>query len=284
MVWFRVDDGLSSSDWVLRIPRPHRMAAVGVWTTAGAWAARNETDGFVPDYVLDEWPTASRVALHLVSCGVWEQVSGGFQFARWAPDQYLATQNEQSRKANAARQARSRQRSNAVTNASPPRTVTPSVTTPSPVLSSPVLSSPTKQQPPSAAPKVDEVFDQFWSAYPRKVGKEAARKAFRKACTLAPASLITMAAARYAADPNLPEPTYVPHPSTWLSGGRWDDGPLATRPLFPASGKPNLDDKVRATLADAARMRAEEEAAEQGIDLLGQLQDSFTRHRQIGTA
>jgi len=72
-------------------------------------------------------------------------------------------------------------------------------------------------------------FAEFYLAYPRKVGKEAARRAFEKAAKLTDSEVIVAGARRYAADPNLPDKQFIPHPSTWLSEGRWDDEPEAPR-------------------------------------------------------
>lgn len=72
-------------------------------------------------------------------------------------------------------------------------------------------------------------FAEFWRLYPRKVGKQAALKAYRKALKTATVSAIVEGVGRYAADPNLPEPTFIPHPATWLNGGHWDDEALPAR-------------------------------------------------------
>ena len=75
-----------------------------------------------------------------------------------------------------------------------------------------------------------EAFDTFWQLYPRKVGKDDARKAFIVAAKKADPSLIIAGASRYAADPNLPtDKTYIPYPGKWLRGGHWDDEPLPQR-------------------------------------------------------
>lgn len=68
-----------------------------------------------------------------------------------------------------------------------------------------------------------DAFDAFYFAYPRKVGKEAARRAFERAVRRTEAAVILAGARRYAADPNLPEKKYIPHPASWLNAGRWDD-------------------------------------------------------------
>jgi hypothetical protein len=75
-------------------------------------------------------------------------------------------------------------------------------------------------------------FDTFWAAYPRKVGKADARKAWDAAVRghRGLAAAITDGARRFAADPNLPEPQYVPHPGRWLRREGWTDEPCPPRP------------------------------------------------------
>ena len=72
-------------------------------------------------------------------------------------------------------------------------------------------------------------FDEFWEAYPRKVGKQKARGKFAAACKRVDAQTVIDGARRLAADPNLPEAQFIPHPTTWLEGDRWDDPPLPAR-------------------------------------------------------
>lgn len=73
---------------------------------------------------------------------------------------------------------------------------------------------------------VDADFEEFYAAYPRHVGKEAARRAFVKAVkTKAPAADIIEGARRYAAATAAAgtETRYMAHPATWLNAGRWSD-------------------------------------------------------------
>lgn len=73
---------------------------------------------------------------------------------------------------------------------------------------------------------VDADFEEFYAAYPRHVGKEAARRAFVKAVkNKAKASDIVEGARRYAAATAAAgtETRYVAHPATWLNAGRWSD-------------------------------------------------------------
>jgi hypothetical protein len=76
MAWFKMDDGFANSKPVLRIPRRYRLQAVGLWALAGTWSAKEETDGFIPEYVLEELCGTAGVANQLVQAGLWETVSG----------------------------------------------------------------------------------------------------------------------------------------------------------------------------------------------------------------
>ncbi|WP_330251801.1 hypothetical protein OG874_37665 [Nocardia sp. NBC_00565] len=80
-------------------------------------------------------------------------------------------------------------------------------------------------------------FVEFWAAYPRRTDKGGARKAYAKAITRTDSSAILDGARRFAADPNLPEPQFIPHPATWLNGERWTDEPLP--PRFRPSSAPS---------------------------------------------
>lgn len=92
------------------------------------------------------------------------------------------------------------------------------------------LLAPVTQLPAALGTDTDVWFADFWKTYPRRVGKGAARRAWAAAVrkTGDPA-VVLVGARRYAADPNLPEPQFIPHPATWLNGERWADGPLPAR-------------------------------------------------------
>jgi len=80
-----------------------------------------------------------------------------------------------------------------------------------------------------------DLFDEFWSVYPRKAGKGAARKAFAAAAKSAGGAAVVAGARRFALDPNLPDKQFIPHPATWLSRGSWEDEPLPPRTTSPAA-------------------------------------------------
>ena len=96
--------------------------------------------------------------------------------------------------------------------------------------------------PPSsthATPQDPDRFDEFWDAYPRKVGKQKARTKYAAACKRANPQTVIDGAHRLAADPNLPETQYIPHPTTWLERDGWDDDPLPQRTTTQTSGARN---------------------------------------------
>ena len=66
-------------------------------------------------------------------------------------------------------------------------------------------------------------FDAFWIAYPKKVGKEAARKAFAK--VKAPADTLIAAVEQQKNSPQWKKENgrFIPNPATWLNQGRWED-------------------------------------------------------------
>ena len=73
-------------------------------------------------------------------------------------------------------------------------------------------------------------FAEWWALYPRKVGKIAARKKYAMVLRdeLATVDELEAGLARYvrywgAMAHQRPGWDYIPHPSTWLHQGRWED-------------------------------------------------------------
>jgi hypothetical protein len=92
----------------------------------------------------------------------------------------------------------------------------------------------------------DPYFAEFWSAYPRKVGKAAAKKAWRQATKRESSSAIVAACRAMASDPNLPtDRSLIPHPTTWLNRDGWEDEPYPE----PVDAKPPSASRMFATLA-----------------------------------
>jgi len=71
----------------------------------------------------------------------------------------------------------------------------------------------------------DDPFEVFWQAYPRKVGKGAARKLFfRLRCDKYLEKLIEAVNEQKKCEQwNDSGGRFIPHPATWLNQERWDD-------------------------------------------------------------
>lgn len=69
-------------------------------------------------------------------------------------------------------------------------------------------------------------FDRWWEAYPKKVGKDAAAKAFAKRKvdeSLLVAMLQALAQQRQSEQWLRERGRFIPNPATWLNEGRWQD-------------------------------------------------------------
>lgn len=66
-------------------------------------------------------------------------------------------------------------------------------------------------------------FEQFWSAYPRKVGKQKAQEAFEKINV--PLETLLSALEEQKRTPQWAKDggQFIPHPATWLNQSRWED-------------------------------------------------------------
>lgn len=94
--------------------------------------------------------------------------------------------------------------------------------------------TPTPTPSPPKPPKGPDLFDEFWTAYPRKVGKDAAHKAFEKRKPdRAAVDRMLAAIAQQKQSPQWTKDNgeFIPHPATWLNQGRWQDEAVPHRPL-----------------------------------------------------
>ena len=69
----------------------------------------------------------------------------------------------------------------------------------------------------------DEDFQKFWSAYPKKVGKQTAKKAFQKADVPMDVLLTALDQQKQLAQWKKDGGQYIPNPATWLNQRRWED-------------------------------------------------------------
>lgn len=75
----------------------------------------------------------------------------------------------------------------------------------------------------------EQLFNEFYKEYPRKMKRGDAFRAFRSALTKASFEEILAGAIRLKNDPNLPEEGFISYPATWLRAEGWLDGPLPER-------------------------------------------------------
>jgi hypothetical protein len=111
----------------------------------------------------------------------------------------------------------------------------------------------------------EPAFGRFWTAYPRREGKAAARKAFAKAWRKLPPfdeeQILIGGLER--AKAGWGDAQFIPHAATWLNGERWnDEAPqvidLSTR---KAHERPHHDAKYEARQANLARAFAGADSA-----------------------
>lgn len=230
MTWFKIDDRMPDNAKV----RKAGTAAMGLWSLAGAWSAGNLTDGFVPKEIAKRWDSGGKLAKKLVTSGLWSAAElddePGYQFHQWDEWQPSKSDVLARRRAAADRVAKHRARtamtdedvSNSASNALHEALVTDEVTPPP---SRPVPTRPVPiKETPTASPAGPR-FEEFWKAYPRRVGKVEARRKydliFKADPDMDPQILID-AATRYANDPNRAD-KFTRYPATWLHQGNWED-------------------------------------------------------------
>jgi hypothetical protein len=119
--------------------------------------------------------------------------------------------------------------------------------------------------------KQDDAFARFWAAYPKKVDRLRAEKAFAAALKRgADAEAVIAATARYAAERAGEPERYTKNPATWLNAGSY---------LNPPSGKPIIDEVGNvvgyAASGPTSRREAEEDAE---AEFLIEYYESGDRH------
>jgi uncharacterized protein YdaU (DUF1376 family) len=72
---------------------------------------------------------------------------------------------------------------------------------------------------------IDKNFEMFWSAYPKKIGKQAAYKSWKKAKSKPAVDKIIEAVNQQKKTEQWQKDNgqFIPHPQTWINQGRWDD-------------------------------------------------------------
>lgn len=216
--------------------RAATKTARALWATALSWCIDQEgQDGDIPAHMLRTLDGTVTEVECLVRVGLWEVVDGGWHFHNYERRQRTKERIRADREADAERQRRARSRRESRRDTP----VTPGMSHASRVEESREekrtttttdSSSPATPATPPGQHVRDGLFDIFWAAYPRKVGKATARRAFDAAIRRAGRpTLVIEGARRLATDPNLPEREFIPHPPTWLNRDGWEDEPLPAR-------------------------------------------------------
>lgn len=90
---------------------------------------------------------------------------------------------------------------------------------------------------PLASESADDGFATFWTAYPKKVAKPAAAKAWRKVKPTGQVIADLMAGLerqKASGEWHKDGGQFIPHPATWINGRRWEDETL------PAAGQTQI--------------------------------------------
>lgn len=109
--------------------------------------------------------------------------------------------------------------------------------------------------------KVHPFFSEFWKAYPRKVGPANAKKTFAK---LNPNEELLREILHAIEQQKRTvwkdkDPQYIPHPSTWLNGERWEDE--VSTFVKPLSAAEQATNRILGRPADQRLLTPEEQAA-----------------------
>ena len=104
----------------------------------------------------------------------------------------------------------------------------------------PVIQSNPNPNPMSATQTMrarEEAFDRFWDIYPKKVGKEAARKSFCKVGVDVDVLIAAVEAQKNTEQWKTEGGRFIPNPATWLNQGRWEDeiSPIVQESSFDTS-------------------------------------------------
>jgi hypothetical protein len=86
----------------------------------------------------------------------------------------------------------------------------------------------------------DQRFDQFWTTFPRKTDKARAKRSFLRLTKTEQELAVSNIQRLYSETPA----QFVPHPSTYLNGKRWEDQAIQRTPNFAYSNLTSDDDPL----------------------------------------
>lgn len=209
MAWLRLYDS------ILDDPKIQMLSDRAFRMLINLWCLAKRRGGVIPDDIgvlmfAFRWPEGRiRDTLQaLISARLVERVEDGYAPHDWAQHQY---DSDSAAERMQRYRARNKQR-NALRN-------------------SDVLEPDTDTEPESTPCKPPNNFPEWYEAYPRKVGKLGAEKAYQAALKQpgVTAEMLLKAAKNYASSVSGDDPKFTAHPKTWLNAGRWLDAEHAQR-------------------------------------------------------
>lgn len=209
MPWFKVDDGFHGHPKVDMLS----PASVGIWTLCGSHCAQYLTDGKVFARTVAKFGGTDAEIGELVDAGLWiDNEDGTYQFKDWGDYQPMRADVEAKRDAARERMRQVREAKNGSRNvrANTSRT------------SREVRSTPTRPDPSISNGDSDD-FDAWYSGYPKKVAKGAAKKAFETARKKVDLDTLTKGRDAYVKAVKDADKKFIKNPATWLNGECWDD-------------------------------------------------------------
>ncbi len=278
-MWMKVDDGLHAHRKTRAAlkSRPDKMrdaGAIGIWTLAGSWAAQNRTDGWVPEDELDRWDDDWETLVdRLVKAGFWwpyeRNGEAGYGFTDW--HDYNDPTDMASKSGTYGNHVRwhvNEKRVDPACDHCPKEPdepedrgdVAPDIGGRSGGESQPesggesrngsgAIALPVPEPDPNPSPKTSRAsadaermsadFDVWWDAYPRKVGKGSAVKAYKAARKKTDAETLVRTLRQQTPALSAKGVDFIPYPATWLNGERWlDEAPRALTAVADPSELP----------------------------------------------
>ena len=219
----------------------------GIWYWALDFAQDGDLHQYDPEEIADAalWEgDPGQFIEALVAAGYLDQTDDGLSLHDWYDYAgRLIEQREARREQDRARKQRQRERKKAKAHEGHGEVTEESRGTPDDVTPLPYLTQPNQTEqdnteattPPSPSSEgsdgakkspVELRFDEFWNAYPKKVGKQYALKAWNKIKPTAELHETIMQAVdrqKRSDQWRRENGRYIPNPATWLNGGYWDN-------------------------------------------------------------
>ena len=201
-----------------------------------AWAKR-ENDGMVGHGALVRLgiglPAPLDCALTLAKVGLWVEVPGGYQIANWGD--WQTGGEDIDRKAKAGALGNHRRWHASQPSLDCPICIAEASHRDRTCDADAIPETETETEKPPTRLTASEFAD-WWDAWPKKVARGAAAKAYTKARRTATADVLLAAARAVAAEwrtLDADRRQFVPHPATWLNQERWLDATSDPTPNVP---------------------------------------------------